>query len=351
MVHDIEEVLVRPGHSVTFSDRDDLLETLDRLDRPIPDRNEGRTKDHREHFCMLRYVRILASVGDELLPLPVTLRKTPEGQDPPDFVLEWPDGREESFELTDGSTEDYQKMLSEADKRDDPPMLLVDDNTPKRELAELWSEILFSAFQRKAEYLANGRFDVDRLLVYDLTGISVVLPLERGAPLLRRKIDEWLDQSRPEHRFERVSVLRDGAVLLDLTGASHVLQPGSPFFQLWVIRAPDEEDLRRRLRQLDRYCRHNSIRYLKLFGSVLRDLDKADGTDGAERRFRADSDLDLLVQFEPDARVSLFDMARMERELGELIGFEVDLRTAEDLSRYFRQDVLDEAVTLHARPA
>ena len=64
--------------------------------------------------------------------------------------------------------------------------------------------------------------------------------------------------------------------------------------------------------------------------------------------FREDSDLDLLVEFEPGARVTLLDMARMERELGELTGFKVDLRTADDLSRYFRREVLQEAVELHA---
>lgn len=349
MVHDIDEVLVRPGDAVTFTDRDDLLETLDRLDRRIPGREEGRTRDHREHFCMVRYLQILASVGEELLPLPVILRKVSEREEAPDFVLEWPDGGMESFELTDGSTEEYQKLLSEDSKRDKPRLVLpVDINTPDRELAELWAETLFSAFQQKACFLA---FDVDHLLIYDLTGISLLLPLQNGAPLLRQKIQDWLDEVRPAHRFRKVSVLRDGALLLDLTGAARILRSGSPFFQLAVIRAPDEEDLRRRLRELDRYCRDNSIRYLKLFGSVLGDLENEEGGEGAHPRFGADSDLDLLVQFEPRARVTLFDMARMERELGELIGFEVDLRTAEDLSRYFRQDVLDEAVTLHARPA
>jgi len=63
---------------------------------------------------MVRYLRLLA--GEDLLPLPVTLRKPPKGQDPPDFVLEWPDGRRETFELTDGSTQEYQRRLAAASR-------------------------------------------------------------------------------------------------------------------------------------------------------------------------------------------------------------------------------------------
>jgi hypothetical protein len=64
--------------------------------------------------------------------------------------------------------------------------------------------------------------------------------------------------------------------------------------------------------------------------------------------FRPDSDVDLLVEFEPDAIPGLFGMARLERELSALFGGrKVDLRTPEDLSRYFRQQVLDEAEVLY----
>lgn len=76
-------------------------------------------------------------------------------------------------------------------------------------------------------------------------------------------------------------------------------------------------------------CRRRRIRQLALFGSMLR------GTD------RSDSDVDLLVEFEPDARPSLLTMAEIELELSSLLGGrKVDLRTAADLSRYFRDDVV-----------
>jgi predicted nucleotidyltransferase len=80
---------------------------------------------------------------------------------------------------------------------------------------------------------------------------------------------------------------------------------------------------------LSEVCRRHHIRRLSLFGSVLK------GTD------RPDSDLDLLVEFLPEARPTLLDIAQIEIELSALLGGrKVDLRTAEDLSRYFREEVV-----------
>lgn len=87
--------------------------------------------------------------------------------------------------------------------------------------------------------------------------------------------------------------------------------------------------------ELARFCEANRIRRLRLFGSALR------GTA------RADSDVDLLVEFSPDARVGLIRLAALERELGDLLGRAVDLRSPADLSRHFRERVLREARTLH----
>lgn len=83
------------------------------------------------------------------------------------------------------------------------------------------------------------------------------------------------------------------------------------------------------------YCRRNRIRKLSLFGSALRE------------DFRPDSDVDLLVEFEPEARVGLIRMAGMELELGEFLGRKVDLRTPEDLSRHFRDEVVQHAELIH----
>ena len=345
----IDQVLLRPGASVHFQDRDDLLKKINHLEQEVPARHKGRTKDHREHFVMVSYLGFLAGAGEDLLGLPATLRKIPEGEDPPDFILEWPDGRKETFELTDGSTEEYQKRLSATSADEDELVLPVDLNTPEREAVQLWAEILFSAFLKKAETLVRGRFQLDHLLIYDLTGLGLLLPLERGGAILRQKLREWHTGKKPSHRFRRVSVLRDRALLLDVEGDGQILRGESPFYRISVIRAQDEEDLKKRLRDLDRFCRDHEIRHLKTFGSILGDtVDPFEDDDLDLPVFREDSDLDLLVEFEPGKRVTLLDMARMERELSELTGFKVDLRTAGDLSRYFRHEVLQEAAELRA---
>src|SRR4029078_12578913 len=85
------------------------------------------------------------------------------------------------------------------------------------------------------------------------------------------------------------------------------------------------------------FCQERGIRWLAVFGSALR----AD--------FRPDSDVDVLVRFYPDRIPGLLGMARIERELSDLFGKrKIDLRTPEDLSRYFRQQVLEEAEIQYA---
>jgi uncharacterized protein len=85
---------------------------------------------------------------------------------------------------------------------------------------------------------------------------------------------------------------------------------------------------------LTNFCRRYHIRRLALFGSVLR----AD--------FGPDSDVDVLVDFEPGHTPGLA-FFRMQRELSAILGRQVDLHTANDLSPYFRQEVLDEAEDLY----
>lgn len=88
--------------------------------------------------------------------------------------------------------------------------------------------------------------------------------------------------------------------------------------------------------QLDRefvagFCRRHHVRRLSLFGSVLTD------------KFRPESDVDVLIEFEPDQTPGLFALARMQFEIEAVVGRPVDLRTPKDLSRFFRDEVLQSA--------
>ncbi len=86
------------------------------------------------------------------------------------------------------------------------------------------------------------------------------------------------------------------------------------------------------------FCRKHGIAELALFGSILRD------------DFRADSDIDFLVEFQPGRRVSLFDIGGMELELIEMLGREVDLRTRGDLGERIRGDIEANREVIYAGP-
>ena len=91
-------------------------------------------------------------------------------------------------------------------------------------------------------------------------------------------------------------------------------------------------------KKIVRFCKQNHILKLSFFGSILRD------------DFTQDSDIDLLVEFDPMYIPGLFDLIKMEEELSIMFnGHKVDLRTSQDLSRYFRDDVLESAEELYAK--
>jgi len=83
--------------------------------------------------------------------------------------------------------------------------------------------------------------------------------------------------------------------------------------------------------ELETFCRRNHITKMSLFGSALHD------------ELKPDSDIDILVEFDKDHMPGLFDIAGMEIELSEMFGRKVDMRTPAELSRYFRDDVLEKA--------
>ena len=85
------------------------------------------------------------------------------------------------------------------------------------------------------------------------------------------------------------------------------------------------------------FCRRNRIRRLALFGSVLRD------------DFGPDSDVDVLVEFEPEARVGLITLSGMEIELSRLLGRTAELHTVKGLNPHFRDRVLERAEVQYER--
>jgi uncharacterized protein len=87
--------------------------------------------------------------------------------------------------------------------------------------------------------------------------------------------------------------------------------------------------------EVEVFCRANGIRRLLLFGSAL---------DGA---FGPDSDIDLLVEFEPDAQVGFMALGRMQRQLAKAMGRPVDLVPIRGLKPLIRNEVLKTAQTIY----
>ena len=84
--------------------------------------------------------------------------------------------------------------------------------------------------------------------------------------------------------------------------------------------------------KITQFCQRYHIQKLSFFGSVLRD------------DFSHSSDLDILVEFKPKHIPGLIRLSAMEQELSNIFQRQVDLRTPEDLSSYFRQEVLNSAI-------
>jgi predicted nucleotidyltransferase len=89
--------------------------------------------------------------------------------------------------------------------------------------------------------------------------------------------------------------------------------------------------------ELEEFCRRNHVRKLAFFGSVLRDDFRPD-----------DSDVDVLVWFDNTQRIGYLTLVGMEMELSKMLGRKVDLRTPEELNRYFREEVVRDAEVLFA---
>lgn len=92
-----------------------------------------------------------------------------------------------------------------------------------------------------------------------------------------------------------------------------------------------EKNIEYNKEMLDRFCIKNGIKKLSFFGSVITE------------KFNNKSDIDILVEFNENEKPGLISMAAMEIELTEMLGKKVDLRTPEELSKYFREDVVREA--------
>lgn len=90
-------------------------------------------------------------------------------------------------------------------------------------------------------------------------------------------------------------------------------------------------------KKINNFCKKYHIAFLALFGSIL------------TSNFKDSSDVDFLVKFEENHSPSLFDLVDIESELGSIVGRQVDLRTPNEISQFFRDEVLAQAKVIYER--
>ncbi len=89
--------------------------------------------------------------------------------------------------------------------------------------------------------------------------------------------------------------------------------------------------------KIEAFCAKYHIRSLAFFGSIL------------TSKFKKNSDLDILISFDPEYVPNLLSFVKIEAELTDLMGNRVDLRTANDLSPYFREEVIRQAEVFYGK--
>ncbi len=232
-------------------------------------------------------------------------RHAPHGED--SIVEQATDtpGTRVRMRLANDSTRTLREVF---DQFTDPQELTFDRTVVPLRLAQYEGEKLVSRSQAKR--VAN-RFERFKHVELDFAGVTEI------GQAFADELFRVFAAAHPEIRITPINTAPAvDQMIRRVVGAHGVREPTARKLNL------DEAVLRA-------FCQRHRIRKLSLFGSELK------GTA------RPDSDIDLLVEFEPDAAVTLFDMARMEIELSSLLGGrKVDLRTAEDLSRYFRDEVV-----------
>jgi hypothetical protein len=325
------------GNSLEATSGEDLRALLEQVDTEVPRRTQGRRQHHRERYCIVHYLRTLERNALLAFPFRVSREKPPA----PDFMIEM-DSEVIGLEVTEAGTPEFQRAVTGLEEA--PPGSVM-EGTAIREPGEplqgkpyhgdeperLWTADVLKAVDDKTNLLASYReLPEYHLLIYDLSEFRLLT--EWTVSELPARLATALEESRRaqpggSRRFSRISVLRDRVLMYDVTGSAFLLPvPPSatlpPLLPLTRLPSVSEEDLHE-------FCRQHHIRKLGFFGSVRE-----------AERFGLDSDVDVLVEFEPSHRIGLMGLAGVELELSRLLNRKADVRTVPDLSRYFREDVV-----------
>ncbi len=324
------------GNGLTAGSDRKIRDLLSQVDADVPSRVERRTSDDRERYCIVHYLRALERAG--LIRYPFKLTKS----ESPDFQVEM-GSQLFGLEVTEAGSEEHQQAMTRLARS--PVGSLLEDNVvrgPKEPLvtppyvgddeAQLWTAQVLVAIQKKAKLLFDYQdLPEYQLLIYDNTGLGSWTVTDWPARLAHAIHASEQAVPNSVRRFSNYSILRDRVLMYDVGGSAELLPvpPGlslPPLLPLTRLGVSEEG--------LYAFCRRQHIRKLGFFGSVRGE------------RFGPQSDVDVLVEFEPRYRIGLIRLAEVELELTRLLGRKADLRTVPELSRYFRDEVVREHTDL-----
>lgn len=322
------------GNRFAAKESSELRALLDGIDITVPGRKTGdRRPEHRERYCIVHYLRTLERNG--LIQFPFQISKG----ESPDFRIQM-GSRPFGVEHADAGSAEHQRAMTEHAKA--PPSSVLEGHEIRLpgeplmghpygsdEPERLWTMEVMDAIRAKtaklAKYEALPEYE---LLLYDNTEYPTSWEVAELPGRLAAAIREWRVAEPPANRqFSSITVLKDRVLMFDVTGRSFLLPipPSSklpPLLPLTRLGVSEEA--------LQAFCREHRICKLGFFGSVRGE------------RFGPHSDVDVLVEFEPAYRIGLIGLAGVELELSRLLNRKADLRTVPDLSRYFREEVVRE---------
>jgi predicted nucleotidyltransferase len=331
------------GDGFAAADGEELRSILARVDATVPPRTGGRRIEHRERYCIVHYLRTLERHG--LLKFPFRISKVDQGG--PDFPIEM-GSQSLGLEVTEAGSEENQRAMTALEEAPRGSVLegtvvrkpgepLQDRGHVGDEPERHWTEDVLVSIRKKTQQLPSYRELPDyQLLIYDNTEYFPWTVAELPARLASA-VQTWRAALRPTplRQFSNISVLCDRVLLFDVTGRGYLLPvPPSPshpdLLPLTRLGVSEQE--------VHAFCLRHQIRELGFFGSVIEQGE----------RFGSHSDVDVLVEFEPDARIGLIRLSEIELELSQLLARKVDLRTVPELSRYFREAVREKTRVAYA---
>jgi len=226
------------GNKIKFENTSDLIEKLSKINSSAPGRIQGRKSHHREKFCIKFYLLTLSQ--NNLLRFPMSVTKS---ESPDFFILS--NGETTALEVTEASTEDYQRAMTELEKCPDGTLLESHSifnhgmdsqkgeykkalRTPGKKLngegwvgdsvEKEWIDIILNAIDKKISDLNKPNFQTAsryELLVYDNSHVAEMVHLKAAIPLLKNAIFEKFGLIS-KRNFRSISVIHSDELLYDV---------------------------------------------------------------------------------------------------------------------------------------